>query len=76
MVLVAVSESNSASYVSRHEQRNGIFHDLSEVHWAMTREKNHACYSNIMGIKYVMFLVTWPERCSFSFVLIQGDLCE
>jgi len=76
MVLVAVSESNSASYVSRCEWRNGIFHDLSAVHWAMTREKNHACYINIMGIKFVMFLVTWPERCSFSFVLIQGNLCE
>jgi hypothetical protein len=55
MVLVAVSESNSASYVSRCERRNGIFHDLSAVHWAMTREKNHACYINIMGIKFLYF---------------------
>jgi hypothetical protein len=55
MVLVAVSESNSASYVSRHEWRNGIFHDLSAVHWAMTRETNHACYSNIMGMKFVVY---------------------
>jgi hypothetical protein len=61
MVLVAVSESNSASYVSRCERRNGIFRDLSAVHWAMTREKNHASYITIMGIKFVTFLVTWPE---------------
>jgi hypothetical protein len=65
MVLVAVSESNSAFYVSRREWRNGIFHDLSAVHWAMTREKNHACYINIMGIKFVTFLVTWPESVAF-----------
>jgi hypothetical protein len=43
MVLVAVSESNSAPYVIG-KRRNGIFHDLSVVHWAVTREKNHACY--------------------------------
>jgi hypothetical protein len=47
MVLFAVSESNSAPYVNREEWRNGIFHDLSVVHWAVTREKNHACYINI-----------------------------
>jgi len=37
----------------RCEQRNGIFHDLSVVHWAVTRETNHACYINNTRYKFL-----------------------